>query len=294
VVHRDVKPENILLDRSGKVKIADFGLAKMADPNGISLTHTRQTMGTPHYMAPEQWERPTEVDHRADIYALGVVLYELLTGELPLGRFDPPSVKAAVDARIDELILRALAKEPDRRFQHATDVKVALAAIAASRFQSVLGHEYKSKRTFLGLPLVHIVRGRDPLTGRRKAAMGWLAIGDGAAIGGIAIGGTTAVGGVALAGVASVGGIALSGAGALGVFALAGGWAIGGVFAASGALAVSGGLAVAGALALGKFAIAGAVAAGSHRYSGSHQDANFGQRLQEWLETIWTDYLWPF
>ena len=141
VVHRDIKPENILLSgirgqESGSSeditltpdtcrltpKLTDFGLAKVADPNAVSLTGTWQAMGTPHYMAPEQWEKPAAVDHRADIYALGVVLYELLTGELPLGRFDPPSRKIEVDVRVDEVVLRALAKEPDRRYQHAREV----------------------------------------------------------------------------------------------------------------------------------------------------------------------------
>src|SRR5262249_26475046 len=123
VVHRDVKPENILLDRAGRVKVADFGLAKLEGPHGHSLTGTHQAMGTPNYMAPEQWEHPAEVDHRADIYALGVVCYELLTGELPLGRFDPPSRKIEIDLRIDEVVLRALDKEPGRRYQHAGEVK---------------------------------------------------------------------------------------------------------------------------------------------------------------------------
>jgi tRNA A-37 threonylcarbamoyl transferase component Bud32 len=127
VVHRDVKPENILIGRDGRVKIADFGLAKVTDPAGVSLTGTRQAMGTPHYMAPEQWEKPGEVDHRADVYALGVVLYELLTGELPIGRFDPPSQKIRLDVRLDEVVLRALAKEPDRRYQRASAVFTSLA-----------------------------------------------------------------------------------------------------------------------------------------------------------------------
>jgi hypothetical protein len=129
VVHRDIKPENILIDQSGRVKIADFGLAKLADPKNITLTRTQQAMGTPHYMAPEQWEKPNEVDHRADIYALGVVLYELLTGELPLGRFDLPSAKGKGNTGLDQVVLRALAKEPGQRYQHASEMKTALSGL---------------------------------------------------------------------------------------------------------------------------------------------------------------------
>ena len=130
VVHRDIKPENVLLDRSGRVKIADFGLAKLLGkgPDDFTLTRTQQVMGTPRYMAPEQIERPSTVDHRADIYSLGVVLYEMLTGELPLGRFEPPSHKVQVDVRIDEVVLRALEKSPDRRYQRASEVKTELAS----------------------------------------------------------------------------------------------------------------------------------------------------------------------
>ena len=125
VVHRDIKPENVMLDKKGRVKITDFGLAKILglEARDLRLTGAAEVMGTPHYMAPEQIERPREVDHRADIYSLGVVFYEILTGELPLGRFAPPSKKAAVDARLDEVVLRALEKEPDRRYQHASQVK---------------------------------------------------------------------------------------------------------------------------------------------------------------------------
>jgi predicted Ser/Thr protein kinase len=125
VVHRDIKPENVLLDKAGRVKVADFGLAKMMEHGELdhTLTGAGQVMGTPHYMAPEQWERPKDVDHRADIYSLGVVFYEMLTGELPVGRFAAPSKKSDVDARIDDIVLRTLEREREARYQHAQDVK---------------------------------------------------------------------------------------------------------------------------------------------------------------------------
>ncbi len=131
IVHRDIKPENLLFDRQGNVKIADFGLAKLlgAELSDITLTRTRQMMGTPHYMAPEQLERPHEVDHRADIYALGVVLYELLTGELPLGRFSPPSETAGTDVRLDDVVHRTLEKDPNRRYQQASELRSDLEEI---------------------------------------------------------------------------------------------------------------------------------------------------------------------
>jgi predicted Ser/Thr protein kinase len=135
VVHRDIKPENILIDKRGRVKIADFGLAKLLGQEAADhgLTGTQQVMGTPRYMAPEQMEGAKAVDHRADIYSLGVVFYELLTGELPIGRFAPPSMKAQIDVRLDEVVLRALEKEPERRYQHACEVKTGIenASIAA-------------------------------------------------------------------------------------------------------------------------------------------------------------------
>ena len=128
VLHRDIKPENILLDGRGRVKIADFGIAKMlgeAQPGG-TLTASGASLGTPHYMSPEQIEHPSEVDHRTDIFSLGVVFYEMLTGELPLGRFGPPSAKSAVDRRVDEIVFRTLEKERELRQQSAGEVKTQL------------------------------------------------------------------------------------------------------------------------------------------------------------------------
>ena len=131
VVHRDIKPENILIDKKGRVKIADFGLAKLlkGDPSRHALTKTNHVMGTPHYMAPEQIERPLSVDHRADIYSLGVVIYEMLTGELPIGRFAPPSQRVCIDVRLDKVVLRTLEKQPERRYQTISEVKTDMESV---------------------------------------------------------------------------------------------------------------------------------------------------------------------
>lgn len=141
IVHRDIKPENILLSKNGNVKIADFGLAKLlAVPDSDQLlTASRHVVGTPHYMAPEQMERPLEVDHRADIYSLGVVFYEMLTGELPIGRFAPPSRKVIIDVRLDEVVLRTLEKEPGRRYQHVSDVAAEVDHISGTDFAQQSG-----------------------------------------------------------------------------------------------------------------------------------------------------------
>ena len=155
IVHRDIKPENILLSRSGQVKIADFGLAKLVgltaagaaepaaagaeagSPGAPGVTQaSEQVMGTPQYMAPEQIDRPGEVDHRADIYSLGVVFYQMLTGELPKGgsgaAFEPPSRKVLIDVRLDEVVLRALEREPARRYQQVSEVKTRVETIVAT------------------------------------------------------------------------------------------------------------------------------------------------------------------
>lgn len=137
ITHRDVKPANILVDQKGNVRIADFGLAKLIESDDVEammtgLTMTGTSMGTPHYMAPEQWESPEKVDHRADIYSLGVVFYEMLTGERPHGVFAPPSSKTKVDNRIDSVVLRAMEREPDLRYQQASEVKEEVTRVVTS------------------------------------------------------------------------------------------------------------------------------------------------------------------
>lgn len=124
ILHRDIKPENILLDTKGRVKIADFGIAKFTNGDSThGITATGARIGTPHYMAPEQIEQPASVDHRADIFSLGVVFYEMLTGELPLGRFAAPSERSNADARLDDVVMRALEKDRERRQQSANEVR---------------------------------------------------------------------------------------------------------------------------------------------------------------------------
>jgi hypothetical protein len=159
VVHRDIKPENVLVDRKGRVKIADFGLAKILgyDAEALRLTAEGQVMGTPHYMAPEQVERPLTVDHRADIYSLGVVLYEMLTGDLPLGKFSPPSRKVQVDVRFDEVVLRALENDPARRYQQASEVKTQVETITSTPVRATVSNASTSAQRAVrwgGFPLV--------------------------------------------------------------------------------------------------------------------------------------------
>ena len=141
IVHRDIKPENLLLDKDGRVKVADFGIAKMlgaADATGkgggasAPENPTQTAVGTPNYSAPEQKTDPQRVDNRADIYSLGVVFYEMLTGELPGKRIEPPSAKVQIDVRLDAVVLRALQQKPELRFQQVSEVKTMVETIVQS------------------------------------------------------------------------------------------------------------------------------------------------------------------
>lgn len=125
IVHRDVKPDNVLINRTGRAKLADFGIAQITHSQLplTSITVVSSFMGTADYMAPEQRTDAKSVDHRADIYSFGVMMYEALTGKLPLGNFPLPSqVNPQLGKRMDGIILRALRQDPDERYQSMTEL----------------------------------------------------------------------------------------------------------------------------------------------------------------------------
>lgn len=138
IVHRDIKPENILLDKDGRLKIADFGIAKMLGAsNSTPASHatecaTQSAFGTPGYSAPEQKNDPQRADTRADIYSTGVVFYEMLTGELPGKKIEPPSKKIHIDVRLDAVVMRALENTPELRWQTAADLRAQVETIATT------------------------------------------------------------------------------------------------------------------------------------------------------------------
>lgn len=242
VLHRDIKPENILIDTEGRVKIVDFGLAKLRDENAVpfTLTQSGAKLGTLAYMAPEQIEKPADVDHRADIYSLGVVFYEMLTGELPLGRFPSPSEASGTDPRLDGVVLKTLEKKREKRFQDAGEMRsgienastAPMPAAAAGNWNE-LNFEYQSRLCIGSWPLVHIAFGKDKQTGRPIKARGVIAIGN-QATGVLALGifargliawGVLSCGllscGVVSVGLVSLGVVSLAIFGSYGVFALA-------------------------------------------------------------------------
>ncbi len=162
IIHRDIKPANILLTALGRVKVADFGLAKLAEPQvSALLTHTGTSMGTLDFMAPECRRAGVLVDQRADLFSLGVMIYQMLTGELPHGMFKLPSqMLPEIDERFDDIICRALEPKPEERYQSAKEMRDDLAAI--------------------GVAVPHVEKMTAPP--EKRSARSWLIIGGGAAL----------------------------------------------------------------------------------------------------------------
>ncbi|MGE0709041.1 MAG: serine/threonine-protein kinase [Planctomycetota bacterium] len=140
IAHRDLKPANVLVDAQKQPHVLDFGLAKVLD-GGSGLTRTGAFLGTPHYMAPEQFLNPKDADHRTDVFALGVILFELLTGQRPfegdtagevsykIMRERPPrpsKLSPHLDPAVDEVVLKALERDPERRYPDVRELKKAV------------------------------------------------------------------------------------------------------------------------------------------------------------------------
>lgn len=133
VVHRDIKPSNVMIDSDGQVKVADFGLAKVVQHDSTSLTKSSVAMGTPDFVAPEALIPGMPVDQRADLYAVGVMLYDMLTGKIPRGRFEAVSqVVPKADRRLDAIVDKALQTDREKRYSTALELKEDVESIAPS------------------------------------------------------------------------------------------------------------------------------------------------------------------
>jgi len=130
-IHRDLKPQNVMVQPDGRIKILDFGLAKLMSPG--RLTKSSMALGTAYYQAPEQSIHLTELDQRADIYSIGVMLYQMLTGEIPVGRFKIPSaITRGIPQTVDEAVLKCLEPKPEERPATVAELREALHGACAS------------------------------------------------------------------------------------------------------------------------------------------------------------------
>ena len=170
LVHRDIKPANILISKEGNVKVGDFGLAKLVGhKHETSITRTQVSMGTPDYAAPEALEEGSFVDRRADIYSMGVLFYELLTGKVPRGAWKPPSAYTDVDVRLDQIIVKAMQPDPDHRYQTVDQMTQSLDEVRKSPKMVVSRSE--SKPLLTGSVQVPSQKEINQLTNLREGAV---------------------------------------------------------------------------------------------------------------------------
>ncbi len=181
VVHRDIKPANIMVGYDGRVKVADFGLAKSVLHQNISLTVSGHVMGTPHFVAPEALTLGMSIDHRADIYAVGVMLYQMLTGKLPQGLFEMPSMQVpGLDPRYDSIVASAMREDREQRYQQILDMRHALDAILTQPVErSQATAQTPPPRTASKAPQQRRPAGPQqrpvaPPPSRRKSHAGWI------------------------------------------------------------------------------------------------------------------------
>ncbi len=138
VIHRDIKPANILIDKTGNALVVDFGIAQIAEREEDDRTRPGTVMGTLHYMSPEQRICSANIDHTTDIYAVGVILYEMITGQKPMGHFSSPSsFNDAVSPMMDKIVFKCLEQNQKDRYQSAAHLKDdLLSALHASKAMS--------------------------------------------------------------------------------------------------------------------------------------------------------------
>ncbi len=322
LVHRDIKPSNILLRSDGTAVVADFGLAMSEGDPALSMTG--DTLGTPYYMSPEQAHlSSTKVDHRTDVYSLGVTLYEALTGARPFQGENALEVFEAIKTHLPHSLQAfekraskqasavarmAMAHDPEQRYATAEDFQEDLIALGKGGavkawakhggwmrrvwmelrwMGSGYPYEYKSRATFLGLPLIHIHAGRRYPGQKFRVAKGWIASGE------IAYGGLA--GGIFSFGLVSYGAVAGGVFQAMGAIAGALGWSCGGI--AAGGIA-TGGIAM-GYLAIGGMAFGygalGGFARGTYAAGGNAKGQYvLSDHRQDLTEDEWIRGVFPF
>lgn len=175
IVHRDVKPANIFLSPDGPPRLGDFGLALTAEQaaEALRLTRAGTTVGTLEYAAPEQLSRAHPVSPASDVFSLGVLTYEVLTGELPRGNFDPPSLRNPdVDAAFDSVVLRALQTDPARRHADAGEFREAFLHAADRPRQQALRDQALRRKMVRRARIVAVLAVVSLVTGG-SAVMAW-------------------------------------------------------------------------------------------------------------------------